>query len=482
MTAPHFWRFALPFALVSSLAACGGGGGGGAGGVAAPDAITTPLSVALTAPARVVANRSYTYSATVSGGTASQFNWQWNDGSANGSTNPAPKVWYRPGSFTASLAATTSGAAGTASQVVTVATPLASGLSTNCALKNDGTVACWGLNGFGQVGDGTQTNRTTPTVVLGLSDVISVAGTIGVHACALKADRTLNCWGGNSAGQLGDGTTVDRSIPVQVTGLSGVAAAAPGANHTCAVKTDGTVSCWGANVDGQLGDGTNTSHFTAAGIAGLAGVVQLVSGWSHSCALKADGGVSCWGKNGSGQLGDGTATSRNTPTAVAGLSRVIALGAGSDHTCALKSDGTVSCWGANGNGQIGDGTASPRSAPTAVSGLSGAVALSSGLNHNCVVKGDGGLSCWGSNGAGQLGDNTAVDRSLPITVIDLIAAKWMNVAAVSAGGNQTCSLSTDGKVSCWGLNTNGQLGNGTVIGQDAPMNTTSVSGGAIFWK
>jgi len=328
-----------------------------------------------------------------------------------------------------------------------------------CALANDGGVKCWGSNSYGQLGDGTATNRSTPVDVSGLTSGVIAIAAGGDHTCALMADGSMKCWGRNDFGQLGDGTWTDRNTPVNVRGLtSGVVAIAAGGSHTCALIEGGHVKCWGANWYGQLGDGTTRSHATPVVVSGLTGgVVAIAAGEFHTCALTVDGGVKCWGSNSYGQLGDGTATNRSTPVDVSGLtSGVIAIAAGGDHTCALMADGGVKCWGANVNGQLGDGTRMNRNIPVDVSGLSTGVAIAAGGAHTCAVTADGGVKCWGSNSYGQLGDGTRTWHNTPVDVSGLTSG----VVAIAAGGAHTCALMADGGVKCWGRNDFGQLGNG----------------------
>ena len=183
------------------------------------------------------------------------------------------------------------------------------------------SILCWGYNGMGQLGDGTASNRSTPTMVSGLS-----SGAVGIaagefHTCALKAAGGVVCWGYNGFGQLGDGTTTNRSTPTPVSGLGGAGLAlAAGLYHTCALTTAGGVVCWGSNSYGQLGDGTATQRLSPTPVSGLsAGVAAIAADRYHTCAMKTDGGVVCWGSNQFGQLGDGTRTDRLVPTAVQGL-------------------------------------------------------------------------------------------------------------------------------------------------------------------
>jgi hypothetical protein len=185
------------------------------------------------------------------------------------------------------------------------------GWGHTCAIKQDGSLWCWGRNDYGQLGDGTNTDKTTPVQIT--SEVSSVA-LGGDHTCAVKTDGSLWCWGNNDFGQLGDGTNTSRTTPVQIT--SGVSSVALGLHHTCAVKTDGSLWCWGVNWYGQLGDGTNTDKTTPVQIT--SGVSSVALGRGHTCAVKTDGSLWCWGVNASGQLGDGGGW-KNTPVYIMNL-------------------------------------------------------------------------------------------------------------------------------------------------------------------
>ncbi|MGQ0799402.1 MAG: RCC1 domain-containing protein [Pseudomarimonas sp.] len=345
---------------------------------------------------------------------------------------------------------------------LTDAVQVAAGGDHTCALTTGGGVKCWGDNLLGQLGDGSRTTRVSPVDVSGLGSGVAAISADAGHTCALSTGGGLKCWGDNSFGQLGDGSNTQRLTPADVAGLgSGVAAISVGAEHTCALTTGGGVKCWGANFAGQLGDGSRTRRPTPVDVSGLSsGVAAISAGFWHTCALTTGGGVKCWGNNIHGQLGDGSSTERLTAVDVSGLGNgVAAISAGALHTCALSTGGGVKCWGYNNVGQLGDGSNTNRLAPADVSGLgSGVAEISTGEGHTCALTTGGGVKCWGDNLDGQLGDgNSSSRRSTPVDVSDLSSG----VAAISAGDSHTCAQTTSGGVKCWGGKCDGQLGDGS---------------------
>ncbi|ADL70068.1 S-layer domain protein [Thermoanaerobacterium thermosaccharolyticum DSM 571] len=244
---------------------------------------------------------------------------------------------------------------------------IAAGAYHTVALKNDGTVWAWGWNDCGQLGDGTTTNRTIPVQVKGISDVVAIAAGM-YHTVALKNDGTVWAWGDNEHDQLGNETTKEEyhSTPVQVKGISDVKAIAAGASYTVVLKNDGTVWAWGVNEYGKLGDGTTNNSFTPVQVNGISNVKAIAAGAYHTVVLKNDGTVWTWGYNHYGELGNGTTVDSSTPVQVKGISDVKAIAAGACHTVALKNDGTVWAWGCNYYGELGNGTAVDSSTPVQV--------------------------------------------------------------------------------------------------------------------
>jgi alpha-tubulin suppressor-like RCC1 family protein len=356
-------------------------------------------------------------------------------------------------------------------------TSIDAGYAHACSLTSDGGAKCWGMNGFGTLGDGAEIYRTIPVDVIGLEEGVNIITVGWSHICALTPEGGVKCWGAGPA--VGDGTNISRNTPVDVIGLSsGVKIIDAGGYHTCSVSVVGGVKCWGQNYEGVLGDGTTINRNTPVDVIGLSsGIGDVSAGTNHTCALTVNGGVKCWGWNGSGELGDGTTNQSTTPVDVVGMSNgVSALSAGRSHTCTLSETGGVKCWGDNEYGQLGDGTTDDKSTPVDVLGLSSGVkAISAGVNHTCVLTEAGGVKCWGNNEYGQLGDSTSTNKLTPVEMSGMSAG----VMAVTSGYKHTCILTTGGGVKCTGANESGQLGNGTLNGYLSPIDVIGMSSGAI---
>lgn len=320
------------------------------------------------------------------------------------------------------------------------------------------------------------------------------------HACDLGSDgnitdhsfrTTTRCWGDNSYGQIGDGSTTFRAAPAPANDLTSLIVVAAGLHFTCALggNNNGSngIRCWGDNSKNQLGQGSS-NQFEASPVpvqGAFSGMVALASGGFHSCGISATdisdtsggGPVVCWGDNAYGQLGD---TTQNTTSAavvsVSGISNAIAIATGHQHSCALLSDGTVKCWGNNSYGQIGSGASvdsALHATPVAVPGITSATAIATTKNHTCVALSDGTAKCWGANDRKQLGDGNggnANDKSAtPVTVLNVGDA-----VTVAAGYAHSCVVRSNGVASCWGDNQFGQLGNSS--SSASPQDIVNVTG------
>jgi alpha-tubulin suppressor-like RCC1 family protein len=384
--------------------------------------------------------------------------------------------------------------------------------SQNLALRPDGSVLAWGHNGYGQLGDNSTVNRTTPVQVcaVGATDCaanpltgVTAVAVGGSHSQALLPGGRVLSWGDNSDGQLGDYSATNRGTPVLVCAstaaadcnakpLTNVIALAPGSSHSVALLADRRVMAWGSQTVRQLGDGVPGQARPAAVCAPgasdcvadpLAGVTAISAGGGYdgfgasgySLALKVNGTVLGWGYNDHGQVGDGTWTDSSIPRPVCAvgatdcaanpMTRVAAIAAGGNHSLALLSNGQVVAWGDNWRGQLGNGTSNGRNRPgpvcavgatdCTVNPLSGVVAIAAGDNHSLAVLSNGRVVAWGENDSGQLGDTTRSNRNLPVYVCavgasDCAANPLTGVSKLDGGADRTVALLSTGAVLTWG--------------------------------
>ncbi|MBM4396336.1 MAG: fibronectin type III domain-containing protein, partial [Deltaproteobacteria bacterium] len=345
---------------------------------------------------------------------------------------------------------------------------LSAGDSGNCVARSDGTAWCWGDNQYGQAGDGTSANdRLVPVQVRGISgyaNALAIA-TGSDHTCGLLPDGSVQCWGANGNGQLGNGGTTASIYPIAVSGLTQVTAIAGGDRFNCALLGSGEVYCWGRNDVGQIGTGTaGGSVLTPTNVTSLSAASAIAAGAGHACAL-VGGGVKCWGYGGRGQLGNGATANSATPVDVRGITTARGISAGYWHTCAVLDDGTVKCWGWNAAGQLGDNTTTNRSTPVTVSGLTTQVAVAAAGDHTCAADLNQ-ANCWGRGNEGEMGDGTTTSRLVPgASVSGLI-----NILGIRAGYRHSCSVQAGSVVRCWGLNADGQLGDGSTTNRSSPVN------------
>ena len=381
------------------------------------------------------------------------------------------------GGATATTAGTASGSGGSSSGTAGTTTPsrwiaVAAGDAHTCGIADDGTLWCWGDDGYGAAGpEGLGDRVLEPVRVSTFSDWTAVAAG-GRHTCGLRSDGRAYCFGDDASGQLGLGGAGPGPMvpaPTEVAGGHRFSALAAGDAHTCGIAVDGMVLCWGGNDAGQLGTGTTGGTSDAPVAAATTDAFAGISaGSDHTCAFSSgSGSLRCWGANGDGQVGDG-----NPGGPVAMPSPVVspidgwtAVAGGGAHTCGVAS-GIVYCWGSRSDGQVGDGmtgappATSPLGLPVALAGDGVAAA---GEAFSCLLdEGSGALACWGRGDRGQLGDGQAASRPTPA---DVPPVGW---TAVAAGARHACALDTDGALWCWGANDAGQLGTGDLDDRHAP--------------
>lgn len=323
---------------------------------------------------------------------------------------------------------------------------IACGDNHSLVIRSDGSVNTLGRNDSGQLGDGTLLNKNVPVRVSGISNAAAVAGG-RKHSLVLKNDGTVWGWGDNSIGQLGDGTQTNRLSPVQVFGLTNIAAIAANYNYSVALKNDGTVWLWGENygsIPSKMGNFTN--------------IISIAAGYTHTLALKNDGTVWGWGDNDSGGLGDGTISYRSTPVKAYGLTNVVSISAGFGSSFAVKNDGTAWSWGSKLT--LGVNELLNVYTPIQISTLNNVKTIAAKYSHVLALGIDnsviGSLSGWAYyNGFGQVGDGTiAVAHMEPVTVKNI-----SNVTDIATGYSHSLALRSDGTIWGWGNSEYGQSGN-----------------------
>ena len=341
-------------------------------------------------------------------------------------------------------------------------------------LFSDAGLWLWGRNNYGQLGDNSITNRSSPvqTVAAGTNWKLISSGGYQIKA-GIKTDGTLWNWGDNASGQLGDNSRTNRSSPVQtVSGGTNWKYVACGALYTAAIKTDGTLWLWGRNNYGQLGVSTATSAVSSPVILFSYNDWKFVTaGANHLAAIKTDGTLWTWGYAGNGQLGNNAVTNRSSPVqTVSGGNNWKSVAAGAFYTVGIKTDGTLWLWGSNSYGQLGDNSRTSRSSPVqTTTGGTNWKFVECGYGHTMGIKTDGRLWTWGFNAYGALGDNTTADKSSPVQTVSG-GTNWKSTAG---GQYNTGCIKADGTLWTWGWNVYGQLGDNTAADKSSPVQTVA---------
>jgi len=346
--------------------------------------------------------------------------------------------------------------------------------SVRAATVQNGSGYAWGSNSSGQVGDGTTTNRTSPVPVLNMATGVSAVA-CGGSSCYAVQNGALYAWGSNNSTQLGDGTNTTRLTPVPINALSGGVSFIAGGNDHALALQNGAAYAWGSNLFGQLGVGTTRdSRSTPTPVVGLSsGVTAIAAGSSLSVAIQ-NGGAYAWGFNLFGQIGDGTTQERDSPVAVSGLGANVSAVAASDGFALAIQSGQVYAWGLNSRGQLGDGTTIDHHTPELLASLgTGVTAIATGEDHALALV-NGQVYAWGSESNGQLGNgisNSNFFRTTPALVSGL-----NNITDIAAGLYSSFALGSDGSLWDWGYDASGQLGLGDTFDRSFPAHLLPPSG------
>lgn len=339
----------------------------------------------------------------------------------------------------------------------------ASGSISNSTFEiRGGTLWAWGYNYSGQLGDGTTIDKTSPVQIGTDTKWVSIA-TGGLHTVALKSDGTLWAWGSNGSGQVGDGTNTGRTSPTQVGTDTRWISVACGGYTSIALKSDGTLWTWGDNAYGQMGDGTIVSKNVPTQIGADTKWVSITGGWYTNLAIKSDGTLWGWGRNIGGELGDGSFVQKTSPVQIGTDIKWVSVSSGLEHTLAVKSDGTLWGWGYNAQGQLGNGAGPFNPSPIQVGTETRWLSVACGGNHTVALKSNGTLWTWGYNATYQLGDGTVTQRTSPVQIGT--DTRWVGI---SGGNNHTVALRSDGTLYAFGDNSVSQMGDGTLTPKTVP--------------
>ncbi len=390
---------------------------------------------------------------------------------------------------------------------------ITAGERDSCAIGTDSRLYCWGNNTNSTLADGTTTQRSQPTLALGGfgtnfydscptetsgsyeycdgTDWKTVGGSLATNgttwskrdgglttqhaSCSIRNDGTLWCWGRDLNGRLGNGTTAtDQPSPARVYSTEPWKQVSSGDNHICGIKNNGSAWCWGSDGNGQLGNGAGAANLEVPGsITGTDTWVKISGGFFHTCAIKIDGTAWCWGSDASGQLGNGAPGNAISPSAVTGSSPWVDIEAGVASSCGIKNDGTAWCWGEDANGELGNGaTTGQQISPSQVSGTGTWIKVTVGETHACGLKSDGTAWCWGTDTDGELGNDSVTGNQISPSQVSGTGS-WIQI---DAGHSHTCGVKADGTGWCWGDDTYGQLGNGATTGSQISPSQVSGTG------
>ena len=347
-------------------------------------------------------------------------------------------------------------------EALSFATVSAGALHT-CGVTATGRVYCWGGNQYGQLGDGTTEDRALPVRIQ--ADFLFEQVSAGLqHTCALARGGVIHCWGGNFNGELGDGTQTNRSTPALIAGGLRFRSVTAGEGHTCGITQDDLAYCWGAALGPAPGGGSLPNQTRPRALS-LGQVASLSAGYEIACAVTLNGTTYCWGLRPPGIEFAQDPEASAVPLPVRDAPSLVIVSAGHKHACGITAGRETYCWGRNTSGQLGDATLTSRHTPMPVSGEYVFETVSAEAPaHTCALTEGGAAYCWGYSQSGELGDSSIGVQSAPVAVSGDLA-----FASLSVGFVHTCGVTLGGAAYCWGSGQKGQLGTGQLEDSRVPV-------------
>ncbi|MEF2174968.1 MAG: hypothetical protein V3575_00740, partial [Candidatus Absconditabacteria bacterium] len=341
------------------------------------------------------------------------------------------------------------------------------GANRGCGLDYQGKLFCWGNNVDGHVGDGTVINRINLTHI-DTDNTYKYVEANYQHTCGIRNDDKVYCWGRGYYGRLGEGSTLSSvhiKSPKPITSNESFVKISLGTAFTCGITNNGKLYCWGGNTKGQIGDGTTNTRTTPVEIDPSNNYKDISLGSDFACAIREDNKLYCWGGYSYLLIGDGSFVDKKVPTVVQTSLTFREISSGGHHFCGITNDGKLYCWGNGANGVLGNGSNTDILSPFLVDTVNSYISLSTSVYHTCGVTTDGKLYCWGENDSGQIGNGTTNNQYSPVQIDS--SNKYKSIFA--GYRHSTCGKRLDNSIYCWGENEDWQLGDGTNINRLTPF-------------